>query len=66
MTSNAKYRTFCLKRNVQEGSTQQELLNYIQRTLSLEENLSLVVKLPSSSTDFVQWLLVHGKKMFAN
>lgn len=60
MSGNTKYRTFCLKRNVQEGSTQQQLLNYVQRTLSIEDNLSLAVRLPPSQADPQEWILLHG------
>lgn len=67
MPAASKYRTFCTKRNVQEGSTQQELLQYIQRTLSIEDNLRNAVKLPihpnphsHKITDCTQWMLAHG------
>jgi hypothetical protein len=60
--SKNKNKTFCTKPNVQEGTRQKELLQYVEHTLKVAGDVRQAVKLPSSgSISLVEWQAIHGK-----
>lgn len=61
-SSNSKSKTFRTKPNVQEGTRQKELLQYVEHTLKVAGDVRQAVRLPSSgSISLVEWQGIHGK-----
>ena len=63
-TSNSKNKnkTFRTKPNVQEGTRQKELLQYVEHIFKVAGDVRQAVRLPSSgSISLVEWQGIHGK-----
>lgn len=57
-----KNKTFRSKPNVQEGTRQKELLQFVEHTLKVAGDVRQAVKLPASgSISKSEWQAIHGK-----
>jgi hypothetical protein len=62
LQSNTKNKTFRSKSNVQEGTRQKELLQFVEHTLKVAGDVRQAVKLPTSgSISITEWQAIHGK-----